>query len=581
VIRRMAVVSCLFLAVATLARAAGAAPPTEADVRRAAVGLYIHGMTAELAEREVGAQGVPALLRLLADPAFPRRDNVVAFLAYLGDGTVTPVLLALLADPPGTASPEDQRALLLVPQALGRIASRGDGAALQALLTMTAPGANGGPIAASASRRALPATLADEILDESVSGLAFAGVPAARDRLSAIADGRIVPSLTRSDLASRAAAALELMKEIHPRPSGSAASAAPGAPAAGLPALDGVVSAAVTTPAYTPDPSTTSHEHGLTFVNHVSATSPMTTTRLDAVLHEATIRAATGDFDTDVPCCLVISRSGNGGSFGDASDGLATIDTNNELTSALNSPGGRVKIVNAINYCGGAGTNIIGCAWTPGNGMVLVRLTNLSYEAVLWIHEYGHNNGLNHEPSDSRMIMYGSDNGANNGLRPGDCAAFHSPPSSTAAIRTSTGACTDDGDAIADPIDNCPTVANQDQADLNGNGIGDACEACVGIGDADSDGVCDPTDNCPTIFNPTQADFDGDGIGNACETGAVLADIDLSGRVDGLDLARIGRAFGAMTGDSRYDLACDLDRSGVVDGSDLAIFSVQFGKKSR
>jgi len=34
-----------------------------------------------------------------------------------------------------------------------------------------------------------------------------------------------------------------------------------------------------------------------------------------------------------------------------------------------------------------------------------------------------------------------------------------------------------DGDGIADPFDNCPHVANADQADANGNGVGDACEA--------------------------------------------------------------------------------------------------------
>jgi Tol biopolymer transport system component len=36
-----------------------------------------------------------------------------------------------------------------------------------------------------------------------------------------------------------------------------------------------------------------------------------------------------------------------------------------------------------------------------------------------------------------------------------------------------------DGDEIADPFDNCPTVANVDQADRNGNGVGDACEAAA------------------------------------------------------------------------------------------------------
>ena len=33
-----------------------------------------------------------------------------------------------------------------------------------------------------------------------------------------------------------------------------------------------------------------------------------------------------------------------------------------------------------------------------------------------------------------------------------------------------------DGDTITDDKDNCPAVANPDQADSNGNGIGDACE---------------------------------------------------------------------------------------------------------
>lgn len=39
-----------------------------------------------------------------------------------------------------------------------------------------------------------------------------------------------------------------------------------------------------------------------------------------------------------------------------------------------------------------------------------------------------------------------------------------------------------DNDGVADSEDNCPEVANSDQADANGNGIGDACEstACLG-----------------------------------------------------------------------------------------------------
>ncbi|WP_241148048.1 choice-of-anchor B family protein [Lacinutrix jangbogonensis] len=73
-----------------------------------------------------------------------------------------------------------------------------------------------------------------------------------------------------------------------------------------------------------------------------------------------------------------------------------------------------------------------------------------------------------------------------------------------------------DGDGILDTVDNCLQIANPDQADLNGNGIGDACEPNA---DSDNDGIPDTEDNCINTPNPDQADTDNDGIGDACETG--------------------------------------------------------------
>jgi len=39
-----------------------------------------------------------------------------------------------------------------------------------------------------------------------------------------------------------------------------------------------------------------------------------------------------------------------------------------------------------------------------------------------------------------------------------------------------------------------------------------------GIADTDGDEVMDSEDNCPDISNPDQADTDGDGMGDACDS---------------------------------------------------------------
>lgn len=68
-----------------------------------------------------------------------------------------------------------------------------------------------------------------------------------------------------------------------------------------------------------------------------------------------------------------------------------------------------------------------------------------------------------------------------------------------------------DKDGIADVLDNCVSQANTDQADVNGNGRGDACD------DFDKDGLINSNDNCPNQPNKDQLDTDGDGIGDVCD----------------------------------------------------------------
>ncbi len=101
-----------------------------------------------------------------------------------------------------------------------------------------------------------------------------------------------------------------------------------------------------------------------------------------------------------------------------------------------------------------------------------------------------------------------------------------------------------DHDGVLDSVDNCKGTPNPDQADTDGDGIGDACDplSCPlgmeqtnrdidhdGIDDGcdsclrgppideDGDGVDDACDDCPGIADPGQLDADHDQIGDACD----------------------------------------------------------------
>ncbi|MFM2374308.1 MAG: hypothetical protein RLZZ234_303 [Candidatus Parcubacteria bacterium] len=68
-----------------------------------------------------------------------------------------------------------------------------------------------------------------------------------------------------------------------------------------------------------------------------------------------------------------------------------------------------------------------------------------------------------------------------------------------------------DGDGIPDARDNCVSVPNADQVDVDRNYKGDACD------DFDKDGRMNIEDNCVSTPNSDQRDTDQDQIGDACD----------------------------------------------------------------
>lgn len=122
-----------------------------------------------------------------------------------------------------------------------------------------------------------------------------------------------------------------------------------------------------------------------------------------------------------------------------------------------------------------------------------------------------------------------------------------------------------DNDGVGDGFDNCSSVSNTIQANLDNDSLGDMCDPDIdGDGvdniadafdydptetsDADTDGVGDNSDSCPTTSNADQSNIDGDALGDACDP-----DIDNDGFSNNIE-----NKFGA-------DPADDSDTSSLMD----------------
>jgi len=102
-----------------------------------------------------------------------------------------------------------------------------------------------------------------------------------------------------------------------------------------------------------------------------------------------------------------------------------------------------------------------------------------------------------------------------------------------------------DADGVADNEDAFPAnqfewddtdfdgIGNNADLDDDNDGLSDDAEAAIGsnplVFDTDGDSLIDGSDNCPTISNMDQADRDGDGLGNACDPRGIVGLPDLNG----------------------------------------------------
>ena len=118
-----------------------------------------------------------------------------------------------------------------------------------------------------------------------------------------------------------------------------------------------------------------------------------------------------------------------------------------------------------------------------------------------------------------------------------------------------------DGDGFVDQLDKCPQI-NDDQADLDGDGIGDACET-----DTDGDGISDDVDNCVRDSFTWESEHDIDHDQDGCRDADMDADDDGDNVLDLSDDCSTGEINWNSSFDHDGD-GCHDDREDDDDDSD-------------
>ncbi|MBI5510541.1 MAG: thrombospondin type 3 repeat-containing protein [Deltaproteobacteria bacterium] len=83
-----------------------------------------------------------------------------------------------------------------------------------------------------------------------------------------------------------------------------------------------------------------------------------------------------------------------------------------------------------------------------------------------------------------------------------------------------------DGDGIEDEFDNCPFLANYDQADGDSDAVGDSCDNCALRSNPEQSDIDGPKSDGSVFGDACDPDIDGDGILNASDNCALVPNRD-------------------------------------------------------
>ena len=216
---------------------------------------------------------------------------------------------------------------------------------------------------------------------------------------------------------------------------------------------------------------------------------------------------------------------------------VAQIDNSGQWIWAVSAGGTGDDVVHSLQF-GEDETPIVGMTIQETAQMATFNVSSLGYsDIVLWNYARDHDSdGLtdgadncprvaNPDQVDTDGDLYGDacdddDDGDSVGDDWDDCTpgeiGWNSAPNTdydSDGCRDATEDDDDDGDGILDQNDNCSKGSIGWISTIENDENQDGCEDV----DTDGDGYVDQLDKCPQIYD-NQADLDGDGIGDACES---------------------------------------------------------------